>query len=135
MEDFFFDAAGHKLGRPEQSMAIADIQIGLVNGYRFDMGGKVAQQIHDLARNRLVAGHATGYDDGMRAAAAGFEHGHGRAHAKAAGFIAGGCHHTAIGVSAYQNAFPPELRTIKLFHRSEKSVHIDMQDHDNFDSR
>jgi hypothetical protein len=117
------------VGGGGQAPAIGgDVEIGLVQRQRFDQVGVVSEDRVDLPRDGLVDLEPRRHEDQLRALAKGGGRGHGRAHAKLPGLVAGGGDHAAPGAMAHGHGLALEVRIVALFDRRIEGVHVDMDD-------
>ena len=69
-----------------------------------------------------------GEKDPLRAQTPRRRHGQRRMHAEAPGFVGGGRYHAPVAQSADDDRLAAIFRLIPLLYRSEKGIHVDMDD-------
>ena len=121
---------GKALGRGAavQPAGAGEVEKCLVDLDRLDQGRQLVHQGPDRFRRGGIFGHVGRHHDGLRAGAAGLEHGHGRMNAGCAGDIAGGGNDAARSAAADNHRLVAQLRAIALFDAGVEGVAIDMGD-------
>jgi hypothetical protein len=112
-----------------QRRARRDVEESLVQRQSLHQRRELVEDAEDLARNRLVVRHPRRDAQGLRAAAQGFAHRHGRAHAKAAHLVARGRDDTPCACAAHDHGAAAQRCVVALFDGCIKGIHVHVQDH------
>lgn len=103
--------------------------MGLANGDGLDVRGEAVEDAEEPGRDLAVALHAHQEEDRLRAEPEGPRHGHGGAHAPAAGLVgAGGDHAAGCGFPAHDDGLSPELGTVVLLDGAGEGVQVAVDD-------
>ncbi len=111
-----------------QALASSEIKIGLIDGNHLYDGRELLKDPVDLARVLAVFAMLTAQEDRVRAEFFGRPNRHGGVNAKFARLVTCRRHHaTSVGVGAHHHGFALQRRILKLLHRYEECVHVDME--------
>ena len=105
-----------------------DVEKGFVAGKRLNVWGEVSEDLHDLGGDFLIARHADGQEDGVRAAFRRRARGHSGVDSKFSRFVgASGNDPALVARRADDERQPLQIGIVVHFDRREKGVHIDVK--------
>ncbi|MNC52781.1 hypothetical protein D3C75_1021490 [compost metagenome] len=120
---------GNARGAARIPLAVADIQIGFVQGQRLDELCVVAKDRVDFPRGLTVGLEARLDDQQIGAKLQRMPRRHGRTHAVGTRFIvAGGDHPTVVGRAPHRHGPPGQARVVTHFDRGIKAIAVDVDD-------
>jgi hypothetical protein len=120
------DHFGNARGRGFGFEIVGDVQIGLIKAERLHKRRPAGEDGPDLVGDSAIDLKPVRHKNQLWAKLPRPPARHGRAHAKFARFIAGGCHNAPLATAAHGNRLAPQLGKIALLDRCEKRIHIDM---------
>ena len=113
--------------RTEQPLAAADIEKGLVDGYRLDPVGEAGEDRHHRPRNFPVTRHAHRPHHRLRAAAQRHRHRQGGMDPEGPRLVGAGTNHPPVQVAADDDRAATQRRFIELLHGGVEGIHVGVQ--------
>ncbi len=126
--DLLADGAGNAGGGGEAGLVFGDVEVGFVEGERFDEIGVALEDLAGDARDGAVTGEVGRDEDCLRAETLGGDGGHGGANAEDAGFIGCGADDGAVAAPGDDDRFAAQLWVVPLFDGGVEGVHVDVND-------
>ena len=124
--DLLADGLGNFGGAGEVGFVFGDVEIGFVEGERFDEVGVAEEDFADAAGDGAIASEVGRDEDGVGAETLGGYGGHRGADAEFAGFVGGGADDGAFAAPCYDDRLAAELRIIALLDGRVEGVHVDV---------
>ncbi|MCY1304632.1 hypothetical protein D9M70_543930 [compost metagenome] len=120
---------GDARGAAVEMRAVGNVQVGLVQGQRFDDLGVVAEYLMDLPRHRLVHVHARPDDGQVRTQLDRRPHRHRRTHAVGAGVVIAGRHDpTLVRRAANRQGLTRQRRVVAHLDGGVEAIAVNVDD-------
>ena len=126
--DLLANGLGDFGGSGKVGFIFGDVEIGFVEGERFDQVGVAEEDFADAAGDVAIAGEVGRDEDSIGTETFCLDRWHSRADAEFAGFVRGGADNGALAAPGDNNGLATKLRIIALLDGGVEGVHVDVDD-------